>query len=235
MTVHVCSVFAPRDPIAETHPPWAEYIPMLRLQRDSARWFGHRHTVITDANLDSEFDTLRTPLDADLMPAMISGVLARLQSGGPASHIVFLDCDCLVLKNLDEAFEGELFDVGLTHRANDVAPINNGAMYVNASGIPAASGFFRHAWALCGTHWGADQEAISKAAEPVPHKDCVAVRRGCRIGFLDMKRYAAVPKRHLSQHGGESFVAHFKGQTKRWMEDYANAFIFQGEARGARG
>lgn len=208
---------------------------MLRLQRDSARWFGHRHTVITDANLGAEFDTLRTPLDADLMPAMISGVLARLRSGGPASHIVFLDCDCLVLKNLEEAFEGDLFDIGLTYRANAVAPINNGAMYVNVSGIPAALGFFQHAWALCGTHWGADQEAISKAAAPVPQKDRMAVRRGCRVGFLNMKRYAAVPKSHLSQHGAESFVAHFKGQTKRWMEDYATAFIFQGEASGARG
>lgn len=232
MTVHVCSVFAPRDPIADAPPPWSEYIPMLRLQRDSARWFGHRHTVITDANLGAEFDTMRTHLDADLMPAMISGVIARLEAGG-ASHIVFLDCDCLVLKNLEAAFEGDLYDVGLTRRLNDAAPINNGAMYVNADGIAAAIRFFRHAWALCGMHWGADQEAISAAAAPVPEEDGVGVRHGCTIGFLNMKRYAAVPKVRLSRHGGESFIAHFKGDTKKWMADYANVFIFQGEQSGA--
>lgn len=228
--VHVVTVFAPRDPIADV-PPWQDYLPLLKLQRDSARWFGHRHTVVTDANLGAEFDTLRTPLDADLMPAMITGVITRLESGG-SSHIVFLDCDCLVVRDLESAFDGDTFDVGLTHRANEKSPINNGAMYVNRSGIVAALPFFRHAWALCGTHWGGDQEAISQAAAPVPDDDGFGVRHNCRIGFLNMKRYAGVPKAHLQPHK-ESLVVHFKGETKKWMADYANAFLFSGAHHGA--
>lgn len=231
MTVHVCSVFAPRDPIVDGPSSWQEYLPLLRLQRDSARWFGHRHSVVTDSDLGSEFDLFRTNLDDDLMRAMIAGVVARLHAGGN-SHIVFLDVDCLVARNLDSVFAENLWDVGLTHRENDVAPINNGVMYVRADAISSVLPFFKRAWALCGTHWGADQEAISKAAAPVPKDDCVIPRNGLRIGFLNMKRYAAVPKNHLSKHGAETFVVHFKGKTKEWMADYANEFIFKGEQVG---
>lgn len=231
--IHVVTVLAPREPIdGAPAPTWQEYLPLLRLQRDSARWYGHKHSVVTDADLGAEFDLFRTHLDVDLMRAMIAGVIAKLQAGG-SSHLVFLDVDCLIARNLEPVFTENLWDIGLTHRENEVSPINNGAMYVRAEAIPQAIAFFKRAWALCGTHWGADQEAISKAAHPVPKDDCVIARNGMRIGFLNMKRYAAVPKNHLSKHGGETYVVHFKGKTKEWMADYANAFIFSGERHGA--
>lgn len=230
--IQVVTVFAPRDPISAGVPAWEQYLPLLRLQRDSARWFGHRHLVVTDADIGSEFDTFRTYLDLELMPAMIAGVIARLNSGGN-SHLVFADVDCLVARDLSPIFENNDWDLGLTHRENAKAPINNGVMYVRAESIWAVRPFFQRAWALCGKHWGADQEAISNAAAPVPTEDCVETRNGLRIGFLNMKRFAAVPKNHLSRHGGETYMVHFKGETKKWMADYANAFIFQGERVGA--
>lgn len=231
--IHVVTVFAPRDPIGPA-PPWEDYLPLLRLQRDSARWFGHRHTVVTDADIGSEFDLFRTSLGGELMPAMISGVIARLQAGGKA-HLVFLDVDCLVARDLEPIFAENAWDLGLTHRENELAPINNGAMYVRAEAIGLALPFFQRAWAYCGTHWGADQEAISKAAAPVPDEDCVQLRMGMRVGFLNMKRYAVVPKAHLSRHGGETFVVHFKGDTKKWMADYATAFIFDSGGKSGLG
>ncbi len=235
MNVQVVTVFAKRDPRPEC-PPWQEYLPMLRLQRDSARWFGHGHMVVTDADLGEEFQTLRTNLPAELMPAMVSGVVARLkaaQYGTTSMHIVFVDADCLIAKNLDDAFDVN-WELGLTYRAHPTAPINNGAMYVHRDGIYPAMRFFEDAQARCGTHWGADQEAISQAAMPIVSEiGAVGLRHGCRVGFLNMKRYAAVPKSHLSKHGAETFIVHFKGDTKRWMADYANEFIFKDESRGA--
>ncbi len=234
MSVHVVTVFAPRDHGFKESLPWREYLPLLRLQRDSARWFGHRHSVVTDTDLGAEFDLFRTHLDVDLMPAMIQGVIARLQAGGD-SHIVFVDVDCLVAKPLDLIFADDEFDLGLCHRDNEKSPINNGAMYVRNSGIIKALPFFQRAWALCGAHWGADQEAISLAATPVYTNHCIVERNGMRLAFLNMKKYGAVPKAHLSQHGGETYVVHFKGKTKEWMADYANAFIFNSEKAWASG
>ncbi len=231
MTVQVVTVFAPREFSGMGSMSWREYLPLLRAQRDSAIRFGHKHLVVTDADLGDEFTLFRTELDEDLMPAMITGVIARLRAGG-ALNLVLVDVDCLVAKGLDQAFEEDLWDLGLTHRDNPVAPINNGVMYVRASAIGKALPFFQRAWALCKPHWGGDQEAISQAAAPVPKDDCVISRNGLRIGFLNMKQYAAVPKAHLSKHGSETYVVHFKGDTKKWMLDYANEFILNGAERG---
>ncbi len=226
--IEVVTVFAPRSIDGA---PWDDYLPLIRLQRDSARWFGHSHTVMTDADLGSEFHTVRALLDADLMPAMITGVMERLRMGGK-NHLVFVDADCLVARSLNDVFNEDAWDLGLTHRENAVSPINNGCMYVRAEAIGRALPFFQRAWALCKSHWGGDQEAISQAAAPVPKEDCISNRNGLRIGFLNMKRYGAVPKAHLSKHGGETFMVHFKGDTKKWMADYANAFIFTEANRG---
>lgn len=233
--IQIVTVFTPRP----QHPKWYDYLALLRIQRDSARWFGHGHLVVTDSHLPDEFNQLRTYLPPELMQAMIAGVVAKLKHAryevGGGAHLVFADCDCLVARNLDEAFDSDIpFDLGLTHRVNDLSPINNGAMYVPQSGIAAALAFFEHALSICGTHWGADQEAISQAAAPVLDEDGYALRHGCRVSFLNMKRYAAVPKTHLSKHGEGTFIVHFKGNTKEWMADYARSFVFKEDGRGSR-
>lgn len=223
MTVEVVTVFAPRP----NHEKFQDYMPLLRLQRDSALHFGHRHCVVTDGHLGAEFNQLRVVLPEDVMPAMIVGVMERLKAGA-AHHLLFVDADCLIARSLDEAIDAKLFDVGLTHRANNVAPINNGAMYVHQNGIRRAVIFFREALKHCGTHWGADQEAISIAAAPVEgDDDCVVLRHGCSIGFLSMFQYACVPKRPNFPHKHRPFVVHFKGETKPWMAIYAKNFVLK--------
>lgn len=223
MTVQVVTVYTPR-PRSEQ---WMDYLPLIRAQRASALRFGHRHLVVTDVDLGSEFETMRTQLPENLMQAMIAGVVARLAV--PTVHnTVFVDADCLVARELDSAFIDN-YDIGLTHRFNPVSPINNGVMYVMANSFAKAHSFYKYALSICGTHWGGDQEAISDAASPVPEQDGYGIRFGCNIKFMNMKRYAAVPKEHLSKHGAESYVIHFKGKTKEWMLDYANAYILAGE------
>lgn len=218
MRVVVVTVYAHRP----EHPKFIDYLPFLRAQKLSAQRFGHKHVVVTDTDLRGEFREIRTSLSQELMPAMIEGVLVGLRRSNGKAHFVFVDADCLINKDLEPAFGG-VWDIALTRREHDSSPINNGAMFVNAAGVGAAIRFFERALSLCGTHWGADQEAISQAAFPVPDMEMVAERGGTRIAFVSMKTHAAVPAKVMAAH--RSYVVHFKGETKTWMLDYAKRFL----------
>jgi hypothetical protein len=221
LTVEVVTVFAPRP----DHEKWTDYYPLLRAQRASVLRAGHRHVVVTDADLGGGFDTLRVPLPGALMPAMIQGLIAKLARGGD-SDLLLVDVDCLIARDLAPAFVDERdFDVLLTRRAHPTAPVNNGAMYVRRAGIRNALGFFKHALALCREHWGADQEAISQAAAPVPEHERIADRVGCRIKFASMKPYNVVPKILGKRHNCDPFVVHFKGDGKSFMLAYAERYL----------
>ncbi len=160
---------------------------------------------------------------------MIAGVIARL-SRECEDDLVFVDVDCLVARNLDEAFERpEPFDVGLTARDNPVSPINNGVMYVPARGRSGALSFFRAALMRCRNHWGGDQEAISEVAKPILPDNTMEMRAGARVLFLPIKKYAVVPKTEGVRHEIGPFVVHFKGEKKDWMGTYAEKFILNGE------
>lgn len=221
MTVEVVTVWAPRP----MHQKWRkDYIDLLQLQKLTAERFGHAHTIVTDTAMPSGFDTIVTDLPASLMKAMLAGVIERLDRGG-MNDLVFVDADCLIAKDLAPAFDDDLFDIGLTRRTSDLSPINNGAMYVRGSCATLAVDFFEKAFERCGDHWGADQEAISEAAAPVPDHCCVEERNGLRFGFLLMKAYAAVPKTPGKKHDKLPYIVHFKGDTKPWARVYAENFI----------
>lgn len=219
--IEICAVFAPRL----DHPKWRDdYYQLLAAQRASALRTGHFHTVVTDAELPAPLNSIKTELPTGLMAAMIVGVIKRLEQAVD-DHICFVDVDCLIDLHLGPVFDllGNM-DLGLTYRANETAPINNGVMYVTKTGQERALGFFKKALEICGEqdYWGADQESISQAAAPVPQKDCNGNRMGAKVRFLSSKYFAAVPKVHLARHN--SFVVHFKGETKDWMIDYAKAY-----------
>lgn len=222
MNIEVCAVFSPRP----DHPQWRDdYYDILDAQRESAIRVGHTHRVVTDKALRGH-DIIMTDLGDELMRATILGVIRRLEA--PInSHIVFVDVDCLVGRGIGPVFRKRQFDLGLTIRANEVAPVNNGVMYVNQEGVANALMFFRDALERCGTHWGADQEAISQAAAPVPAEQSYGKRNGAEIAFLSCKHYAPVPKAPGVKHLGAP-VVHFKGATKDWMLDYARQFCGYG-------
>lgn len=219
MRVVVVSVYAPRP----EHPKFIDYLPFLRVQRDSAARLWHKHVVVTDADLGGEFCEFRVRLSQEVMPAMIEGVLAGLRASNGEMHLVFVDADCLINRALGPVFKKDLWDIGLTSRESELSPINNGAMFVNGNCVPQAIKFFERALKLCGTHWGADQEAISRAAFPVPADECIQERAGTRIAFMSMKKYAAVPKKYMAGH--DSYIVHFKGAKKEWMLEYAKRFM----------
>lgn len=230
MTVEVVTVWAPRP----HHDKWRDdYLALLGLQKRTAEHFGHTHTVVSDhiGGVGGElpgFNVLHAPLSWELMPAMIDGVLARLRyPAKPRTDLVFVDADVLVARDLAGAFS-EDWDLGLTRRAHDRAEINNGAMYVRATAREMAIEFFERALARCGTHWGADQEAISAEAAPVPTQDRIEYLGPMRVGYLSMKTHNAVPKAPGLKHQAQPFVVHFKGDTKDWAQKYADRFILHG-------
>ena len=99
-------------------------------------------------------------------------------------------------------------------------------MYVAKNGARKAELFFRRALDLCGSHWGADQEAISSAAQPVPGVERVEMRGDMRLAFLSMKTHNVVPKLEGKSHFCNPYVVHFKGATKQWADTYADKFVF---------
>lgn len=220
MTVEICAVWAPR--------PWSEqwredYLTMMDYQRKSVERVGYVHTVVTDDfSLGWRYNTIPVTLPTEVMPAMIAGVVQRLMRP-VTSHIVFVDVDVLIARRFDEMFDGS-FDLALTHRDNPVAPINNGVMYMDMAGAAKSLKFYEHALSICELHWGGDQEAISRAAAPVPLEDCIEDRNGFRLRFLPLKKYAAVPKLRGMQHKS-AYCIHFKGDTKKWLAEYFRAHL----------
>lgn len=215
--IDVVTVFAPRP----SHPKWRDYLPILDLQRRTVRKFGHRHVIVSDHDLDG-FTTHRVELPDSLMKAQIVGQIEWLRQRNPADRCVLVDADVLVARRLETAFTG--FDFAVTSRPQHPCPVNNGAMYVEA-GAPVLP-FFEAALALCGDHWGADQEAIAAAAAPVPAKYGIEHRYGMRFAFLSMMRHNWVPKDALAKSYNDPFVFHFKGETaKEWMPAVARKIL----------
>lgn len=218
--VDVVTVYSPHP----EHEKWYDYMPLLMKQKETAEKFGHKHWVVTDVDID-DMVCIKEPLPKSLMRAMIAGVIARLRRGGN-KDIVFMDCDCLVNRDLTDAFYLEqTWELTLTRRPNLSCPVNNGVMYVRCEGIANALVFFQRALEMCGEHWGADQEAISMAASPVPETAGFGIRQGCAIRFVDMRLYNAVPKMPNKKHHSNPYVVHFKGATKDWAEGYAARYV----------
>jgi hypothetical protein len=218
--IEVCTVFTAQP----DHPKWRDdFYDLLSAQRDSALRVGHTHKVMTNKPI-AGFDCELVDLGTDLMRAMIIGVIKRLERP-VATHIVFVDVDVLINRPLGVVFRKRVgFDLALTIRANEAAPVNNGVMYVRCTGAARALMFFRAALDLCLPHWGGDQEAISQAAAPVPVEQGIGKRNGCDLAFLSTKHYAPTPKNADAFHEGAPAV-HFKGDTKQWMLPYARAFL----------
>lgn len=223
--IEVCTVFAPRS----EHEKWRDdYVHLMELQKKTAEHFCCRHVVVSDVAMPG-FNCFAATLPLSLMHAMIVGVIARL-SAPVQSDLLFVDVDCLIANRLEPAFAAASFDLGLTSRDNEVAPINNGAMYVPKHGAMRAKEFFLAALDRCQDHWGGDQEAISQVALPISEVGSIAERGGARVKFLDIRKHAVNPQEKGIFHQGKPYVIHFKGETKAWMKHYAARFILQDEA-----
>lgn len=226
MTVDVVTVYTPR----KDHPKWMDYGHLLKIQKRTAKYHGHTHIVVTDVDI-SGYNVLKTPLPDSLMHAIMAGQIAYLKQWNEKQPLLFVDIDCVIARDLRPAFKHRDYDIGLTMRLGDhVSRINNGAMYIMPGSREKALAFFEHAYTLCLDHWGGDQEAISKASDPIPREYGIVQRDdGLRINFLSLESHNIVPEKRAFFHKNHPFVVHFKGESRKaWMESYARLFILNG-------
>lgn len=220
--LEVVTVWAPRP----EHEKWRDYLPLLQIQRKSCARLGHRHVVMTDAAPGAlpGYETRQVELPRNLMFAILTGQLAYMEQWSGEFPVVLADVDCLVVRNLVEAFDGS-FDVLLTNRKSEASPIQNGAMYFAKGAQEAARQLLRRALELCKDHWGGDQEAISQAVAPVPVRHVVEQRFGKRFYFASPDPYNFSPRGAMPKMNHGRFVVHFKGDSKSYAAPYARAML----------
>lgn len=213
--LEVVTVWTPRP----QSPQWRDYSELLALQARTVAHFGHRHRVVSDVALPG-YDVLHAPLPESLMQALLAGPLAYFEQWTDDHPVVVMDMDCVVTRNLEQAFETS-WDIGLTNRELERAPIQNGAMYFAPGARRAAIELFTRALGLCRHGWGGDQEAIAKAVEPVPlTAHPIEPRLGVRLAFLSTRLHNYSRKGEMAEWDPARFVVHFKGESKKWAAPF---------------
>ena len=230
--IEVVTVYTAR----KSHEKYMDFGPLLECQKKTAEKWGHKHVVVSDQKLKG-MNVFNTELPASLMQAILAGQIAYLEAWDEKSAIVLVDVDCLVARSLEHAFILP-FDLGLTNREDPRCPINNGAMYIKPGNKAAVLAFFRAALAICKSHWGGDQEAISYVAAPVPIGQQIVARHfgelTLRLAFFSMLSHNCIPRYFGVRHKKNPYIVHFKGEERKsWMKFYAYKFILN-DAGGLR-
>jgi hypothetical protein len=231
------------------------YLRMLDLLFRSARLFhrGASCTLLTDSatqvhGVRGPWRRVEVPVDHGAL--MLSRAQAQLQwveqwveQRDAVRPLVLLDSDILLAAPLHELFASD-FDVALTWRANAEMPINGGLLLLNDRRPEVARRFFRRfvavyreRYAGADASWYGDQLAL---------RDCVGVPQaqmaqqatvdveGCRVRLLPCASH------NFSPHNSFAAIAnglpgvqvlHFKGQRKRLMRPYWDAFLRPRESR----
>lgn len=212
MPVTVASFWFPRP----AHEQFKDYTPYLEMLDASVKRLGHMHVVITDTI--SRFDSFRVSVPDNLMQATLKGQLEFLKQA--EYPVVLVGADCLVQKDPTPIFDQDA-DIlvtlrkPVTWRGQDMARVNNGAVYL--WNRKAAVALYEKAAAMCQEYWGADQQAISDALNPIPESFGVYERNGANVIFASDKIYNATPK---TTHFCDAYVIHFKGPRKHLMAPY---------------
>lgn len=231
-SVDVVSVWVPRP----KHEKWRDYMPLLALQALTVEHFRHGHIIMCDQHVrDGSLKGLRPGVrlvhfqaEDSLMRAILQGQLAFFEQWDEARPIVLVDLDCVVCENLCGAFDFVPGDwlMGFTVRPNNIAPIQNGAMYFAPGSRDAAIKLFTKALSMCGDHWGGDQESIAKALAPVPHGPGLIDKRfGVSVAWLCPDQFNYSPKAIRQKPVRGRFIAHFKGDSKSIAHTFVKQYL----------
>ncbi|MBL8752514.1 MAG: hypothetical protein JNK15_04360 [Planctomycetes bacterium] len=222
------------------------YMRMLDMLFRSARLFhrGARCTLLTTRDthvtgIRVPFRRLDQPVDhGRLMLSRSLAQLACVEANDFARPLVLLDSDILMNGSLQPLF-AEDFDVALTWRFNKTMPINGGLIVLHNHRPDVARAFYRR-FLQCyqerhavgdNAGWYGDQLALQElvgldwkqaAAQPRIERD------GVRIRLLPCDTWNFSPDNQLAAIGNglpDKLVLHFKGQRKRLMEPFWDAFL----------
>jgi len=256
-TPEFVSFHADRPPGADASHPNANlqsagYMRMLDLLFRSARLThpGALCTLLTEAATDvrgihGPVRRLDLPIDhGALMFSRSLAQLACIEQDDFAQPLVLLDSDILLRGSLQPLFD-EDFDVGVTWRESRTMPINGGLLVLNNRRPEVVRTFFRRFVAIYRERYGSDGNA-AWYGDQLALRDSVGLEHhemhahevyehdGCRIRFLPCESYNFSPDNRLAAIVDglpEKLVLHFKGQRKRLMEPFWEAFLQPRESR----
>jgi hypothetical protein len=222
-----------------------EYLSMIGMMFASARLFDQaaKTVVLTDPNTSFEARSLgidqviREKMDgSQLMLERATAQLRHVETSAFDSPLVILDSDILVNAPLQPIFR-EDFDVALTWRHNANQPINGGFLILNNRRPEASRDFFRRFTAIYREEyadhgaWFGDQMALRDCVglplSELARRDMVEVD-GCRIRLLPCDTHNFSPANRyaeISDDLPEKVILHFKGERKRLMAPYWNAWL----------
>jgi hypothetical protein len=213
----LASFYAPRP----EHPNHVyDFVDCLRLQRETCERYGVRQIVITDwlGGFDG-IETFHTDLPHSLMPAILAGQLALLQSG-IHDDLILTGADCLLGRDPSELFDHSDFDLAITTHPFADCILNTGMMAVAAGSADLVAAIWRNALGDCGDAWGDDQLALARYIEPT-------LEHGSRtLGSLYVRQlpvpgYNEAPDDAEHKLNPVPLIVHFRGPRKRWMRAWA--------------
>jgi len=222
------------------------YMRMLDLLFRSARLFhrGARCTLLTDASthvhgIRGTVQRVLAPIDHRTL--MLSRSLAQLQHVEQTDFrrpLVLIDSDILLRASLQDLFSTD-FDVGLTWRTNREMPINGGLIVLNNRRPEVTRRFFGKFVAIYQERYAGDSNA-AWYGDQLAMRDCVGLGHetmakepvqvidGVRVRFLPCDTYNFSPDNSLAAIASglpDKRVLHFKGQRKRLMQPFWDAFL----------
>jgi hypothetical protein len=223
MVTVVASFYAPRP----RHPGHVyDYLDCLAVQRDSCKRFGCRQLVITDAPALRDLPTFHAELQQELMPAILAGQLALLESG-IADDLVLIGADGLLGRDPAALFDAtdadDRFDLGVTTHPFADCILNTGLIAVPAGKAATVAPIWRAALARCGEAWGDDQLALAAVIRPTLERgveERPVAGETLRIRFLPVPGYNEAPD-HVG-HAIDALIVHFRGGRKVWMREWAH-------------
>ena len=220
------------------------YARMIDLLFRSARIFNPSSlcTVLTDSRtslraISGRYTRVNTEIDHTAL--MLSRSIAQLnyiEHSNFHQPIVLIDSDILVNASLAPLLEFD-FDVAVTWRVSFKMPINGGLLILNNRRPEIAKQFFRDFVETYKKHhadqsgWYGDQLALRDCVgmhyKDMGHEKIVEVN-GCRILLLSCDAYNFSPKDQyeaINSSLGDKFIVHFKGQRKRLMTTFFEAWL----------
>lgn len=233
MTLIVASYLSPRP---EEHGDRAHsYGEALQLLDASCAIANCRHVVITE---EGSVDAIPASIDRDrvfvvegtrnlpLMKAIIAGQMAFVSESGVADEgTILVGADCLVMRDPRPVFANADWDVAVTVGVYSPGGLNNGAVYLAPGADAKALVYYQLAHMNCPPEWGGDQHAVRMVCMPLEKPPITVNRHGMRVRFLDMDGYNCPPACAEDHGASKAYVAHFKGERKRFMADFSARFL----------
>lgn len=223
----------------------SQYHTLIDLMFRSAKLFHPqcRRAVLSDER--SEFDYLeggiqvfRNPLEpgAPMMFNRLASQINYVKQYGASTNLVTLDSDILVNGDVEDLFE-EDFDIGLTYRLRDDMPINWGVMFISCRNPEKVIAFLEKILAVYRANYFTSEDfwCDQYALMDVIDRERFASREsdwlnieGVKIKLLPCDVYNHSPEneaQEFTQPLVNEKIIHFKGNRKRFVEDYWNAYL----------